>query len=73
MAQVAHIDAMTGYAGEGQEERETVDQSEQRLDSDNGVDEAREDFPCENGVLFYQFREVIKSARCGLRVSLLTG
>lgn len=34
------------------------------MDGDDGVDEAREEFAGENGVLFYQFGEVIKAACC---------
>lgn len=59
MAQVAHVDAMAGYADEGEENGEAIDQSQERLDGDDGVDEAREEFAGEHGVLFYQFGEVI--------------
>lgn len=62
MAQVAHVDAMAGYADEGEERREAVDQSQEGLDGDDGVNEAREEFAGENGVLFNQFGEVIQSA-----------
>lgn len=62
MAQVAHVDAMAGYAHEGEDNGEAVDQSQEGLDGDDGVDEAREEFSGENGVLFHQFGEVIQSA-----------
>lgn len=62
MAQVAHVDAMAGYAHEGEEKGEAVDQGQEGLDGDDGVDEAREEFAGEDGVLFYQFGKVIKSA-----------
>lgn len=62
MAQVAHVDAMAGYADEGEDEREAVDQGQEGLDGDDGVDEAREEFAGEDGVLFYQFGEVIQPA-----------
>ena len=50
---------MAGYADEGEENGEAIDQSQERLDGDDGVDEAREEFAGEHGVLFYQFGEVI--------------
>lgn len=65
MAQVAHVDAMAGYAHEGEEKGEAVDQGQEGLDGDDGVDEAREEFAGEDGVLFYQFGKVIKSAGYG--------
>lgn len=62
MAQVAHVDAMAGYADEGEEEGEAVDQGQEGLDGDDGVDEAGEESAGEDGVLFYQFGEVVESA-----------
>ena len=65
MAQVAHVDAMAGYAYEGEGKGEAVDESQESLDGDDGVDEAREKFTGEDGVLFYQLGEVVKSACYG--------
>ena len=62
MAQVAHVDAMAGYAYGGEGNRKAVDQSQKDLDGDDGVNEAREKFAGRYGVLLYQFREVIESA-----------
>ena len=65
MAQVAHVDGMAGDAHEGGEQGEAVDQRQERLDGDGGVDEAREELAGEDGVLFDQFGEVVESACCG--------
>ena len=59
MTQVAHVDAMAGYAHEGWKQREAIDEGQEALDGDDGVDEAREEFPGEDGVLFDQFGEVV--------------
>ena len=62
MAQVAHVDAMADYAYGGEGKREAVDQSQEGLDGDDGVDEAREELAGQYGMLLYQFGEVIESA-----------
>lgn len=41
-----------------------VNQNQEGLNGDNGVNEARKEFAGENGVLFDQFGEVIKPACC---------
>ena len=65
VAQIAHVDAMADYTDEGEEKREAVDQNQEGVDGDDGVDKTREELPCEHGVLLYQFGEVIKSACYG--------
>ena len=65
MAQVAHVDGVARDADEGEEQGEAVDQRQERLDGDGGVDEAREEFARDDGVLFDQFGEVVESACCG--------
>ena len=62
MAQVAHVDAMAKHADEGEEKREAVNQSQEGLDGDDGINEARKKLAGKHGVLLYQFGEVIKSA-----------
>ena len=62
MAEVAHVDAMADYAHGGEGKREAVDQGQEDLDGDDGVNEAREEFAGRYGVLLYQFGEVIESA-----------
>ena len=53
MAQIAHIDAMADYAYGGEGKREAVDQSQEDLDGDDGVNEAREESAGHYGVLLY--------------------
>lgn len=53
MAQVAEVDAVAGYAYEGEEKREAVDQSQEGLGGDDGVYKTGEESAGENGVLFY--------------------
>lgn len=65
MAQVAHVDGMARDADEGGEQGEAVDQRQERLHGDGGVDEAREELAGEDGVLFDQLGEVVESACCG--------
>lgn len=48
-----------------QPDRETVDDGEEDLRADDGVDEAGEDFAREHGVLFDQLGEVVESGCCG--------
>lgn len=43
---------MAGYAEEGEKEGEAVDEGEEDLGGDDGVDEAGEGFAREDGVLF---------------------
>ncbi len=56
---------MAGYAEEGEEDGEAVDEGEENLNGDDGVDEAGEEFAREDGVLFDQFGEVVEAARWG--------
>ena len=53
MPQIAHVDAMADYADEGEEKREAVNQSQERLDGDYCVDETGEEFAGEHGVLLH--------------------
>lgn len=57
---------MTRYTNCRQQERETIYKREEELDCDYAVDEAGEEFARENGVLFYEFGEVVESTCCGL-------
>ncbi len=43
---------MARYTDCGEEEREAIDEGEEGLDGDYGVDEAGEEFAREDGVLF---------------------
>ena len=61
---------MTGDTDQGEADGETVDESEENLDGDDGVDEAGEQFAGQNGVLFDQFRKIVESTGfCRLPVS----
>ncbi len=52
VAQVAHVDGMAGDAQRGEEEGEAIDGREEEEEGDDGVDEPRQEFPREDGVLF---------------------
>ena len=52
---------MTGDTDEGEADGETVDESEEDLNGDDGVDEAGEQFAGQNGVLFDQFGKIVES------------
>ena len=52
---------MADYADEGEEKREAVDQSQEGLDYNDGVDEPREELAGEYSVLLYQLGEVVQS------------
>ena len=52
---------MAGDTDEGEADGETVNESEQDLDGDDGIDEAGEKFAGQNGVLFDQFGKIVES------------
>ena len=64
MAQIAHVDGMTGYAHKGKKNREAVDEGEEALDGDDTVDKATQELTSENSVFFHQFGKIVESACC---------
>ena len=50
--QIPHVHRMARYTDSGEEDREAIDEGEEGLDGDYGVDEAGEQFAREHGVLF---------------------
>ena len=65
MAQITHVDAMADHAYERQDKRKAVDQSQEGMNGDDGIDEPRKKLAGEYSVLLYQLGEVVKSACCG--------
>lgn len=59
--QVLRVQDVAGYAEGGEGPGEAVDEGEQELDGDDGVDEAVESLFRQDGVLFYQFGEVVEA------------
>lgn len=52
---------MGADAQNGELEGESIDQAEENLCADDGVDHASEESLCNNGMLFHEFREVVQS------------
>lgn len=66
MPQVAHVHEMTTDAKKGEKDRETINEREEQLGRDDGVDQAREELARQDCVFFDQFREVIESGCCSV-------
>jgi len=60
---------MTANAHRRKGKWEAVDYGEENLEADDRVDELGEEALGEDGVLFYQFGEVVKAGCCLLSVS----
>ena len=56
---------MACYTDEGKQNGKVIDEGQEDLDADDGVDETGEDFAREDGVLFDQFGEVVEAACWG--------
>ena len=52
---------MASDAEERQEDWESIDDGEEDLDGDDGVDEAGQQLPREDRVFFHEFREVVQA------------
>lgn len=64
--QIAEIDTVTGDAEGAEGEGEAVDEEEEEVQADDGVDAAREQAPRGDGVFFDELGEVVEPACCGV-------
>lgn len=67
-AEVEKVDSVRGGREDCQEEGEAVDSEEEDVQADDELYKSSQDFGGDDGVFFYEFREVVEAGGCGVLV-----